>query len=57
MSFAKALLAERHVAATPGHDFDTAEGHRTMRLSYAGTIEEISTAVDRVREWLSQRAG
>lgn len=52
MDFARRLLAECHVAATPGIDFDPAEGNRFLRLSYAGSLEEIATAIDRLRQWL-----
>lgn len=52
MDFARRLLAECHVAATPGIDFDPAEGNRFLRLSYAGGLEEIATAIDRLRQWL-----
>src|SRR4249920_399645 len=34
--FARRLLAEAHVAATPGIDFDPAEGNHFMRFCYAG---------------------
>jgi aspartate/methionine/tyrosine aminotransferase len=56
MAFAKTLLAERHVAATPGLDFDTKQGHRTMRFSYAGSPDEIAEAVSRIQEWLVRSA-
>lgn len=52
MDFAKRLLAECHVAATPGLDFDTSEGHRYLRLSYAGSEADVATAMDRLRRWL-----
>ena len=52
MDFARRLLAECHVAATPGLDFDTAEGNRYLRLSYAGSEADVATAVDRLRSWL-----
>lgn len=52
MSFAHRLLAERHVAVTPGVDFDPAEGHRYLRLSYAGSHADVSEAVERIRGWL-----
>ena len=52
MDFARRMLAEAHVAATPGFDFDTAEGHRTMRLSYAGRVEDMAEAVTRIGRWL-----
>jgi aspartate/methionine/tyrosine aminotransferase len=52
MEFARRMLAEAHVAATPGLDFDTAEGHRFMRFSYAGSAEEMVEATDRIERWL-----
>ncbi len=55
MTFAKAMLSESHVAATPGLDFDPQEGQRTMRFSYAGTLDEMKEATDRIERWLRQR--
>lgn len=52
MDFAKRLLAECHVAATPGLDFDMEEGHRYMRISYAGSESDVSTALSRLKAWL-----
>lgn len=52
MGFAKRMLAEIDVAATPGLDFDPLEGHRTLRLSYAGSEAEIAEAVERIAAWL-----
>ncbi|MCV3738312.1 aminotransferase class I/II-fold pyridoxal phosphate-dependent enzyme [Rhizobium sp. TRM96647] len=52
MAFARRMLAEIDVAATPGHDFDPVGGHRTMRFSFAGSFEEMSEAVDRLASWL-----
>lgn len=52
MGFAKRMLAEINVAATPGLDFDPLEGHRTLRLSYAGSQGEIAEAVERIAVWL-----
>lgn len=52
MEFARKLLAECHVAATPGLDFDPQEGHRFLRISYAGSEAEVSEALDRLRAWL-----
>jgi len=52
MGFAKRMLAEINVAATPGLDFDPLEGHRTLRLSYAGSQGEIAQAVERIAVWL-----
>jgi aspartate/methionine/tyrosine aminotransferase len=52
MEFARRMLAEAHVAATPGRDFDPFEGHRFMRFSYAGSHEEMVEATDRIGRWL-----
>ncbi|MET0599474.1 MAG: aminotransferase class I/II-fold pyridoxal phosphate-dependent enzyme [Mesorhizobium sp.] len=52
MAFARRMLAEAHVAATPGHDFDPRAGHRFMRFSYAGSPEEMAEAADRLAHWL-----
>jgi aspartate/methionine/tyrosine aminotransferase len=52
MEFARRMIAEAHVAATPGLDFDVAEGHRFLRMSYAGDPAEIVTAMDRLKDWL-----
>lgn len=53
MGFAKRILAETDVAVTPGHDFDPVDGHRTMRLSYAGSTADIREALDRIESWLA----
>jgi aspartate/methionine/tyrosine aminotransferase len=52
MAFARRMLAEAQVAATPGHDFDPVAGQRYMRLSYAGSHNDIVTALDRMERWL-----
>jgi aspartate/methionine/tyrosine aminotransferase len=52
MAFARRMLAEAHVAATPGRDFDPLAGHRTVRFSYAGSHEDIETALTRIADWL-----
>jgi aspartate/methionine/tyrosine aminotransferase len=52
MAFARRMLAEAHVAATPGRDFDPLEGHRYMRFSYAGSHEDMVLAMDRIEHWL-----
>jgi aspartate/methionine/tyrosine aminotransferase len=52
MEFARLMLAEAHVAATPGRDFDTLAGHRFMRLSYAGSQDEMVEAIARIERWL-----
>lgn len=52
MAFARRMLAEAHVAATPGRDFDPLAGQRYMRFSYAGSHEDMVTALDRIANWL-----
>lgn len=53
MAFARRMLAETDVAATPGADFDPLDGHHTMRFSYAGSHDEMGEAVDRLARWLA----
>ena len=48
------MLAEAHVAATPGRDFDPFVGHRFMRFSYAGSHEDMIAATDRIGRWLER---
>lgn len=52
MDFAKRLLTECHIAATPGIDFDLAEGQRFLRLSYAGSEADVTQAIARLKAWL-----
>jgi len=52
MDFANRALDEAHVAITPGIDFDPSNGGRTVRLSYAGSTQDMETAMDRLAEWL-----
>lgn len=52
MAFARRMLAEAHVAATPGRDFDPQAGHRYMRFSYAGSHDDMALAMERIEHWL-----
>ncbi len=52
LEFAQRMLAEAHVAATPGCDFDLVQGHRFMRFSYAASHEEMIEALERIHCWL-----
>jgi aspartate/methionine/tyrosine aminotransferase len=52
MGFARRMLDEIHVAATPGLDFDPVDGSHLMRFSYAGTTDDMRDAIDRIRSWL-----
>jgi aspartate/methionine/tyrosine aminotransferase len=46
------LLDETGVATAPGIDFDTRRGNQFVRLSFAGSSEEISEGLDRLGAWL-----
>ncbi|WP_224406416.1 pyridoxal phosphate-dependent aminotransferase [Afifella sp. IM 167] len=52
-TFARRMLEEAGVAATPGADFDGDRGHLTMRLSFAGAEEAIAEGLDRLERWLA----
>lgn len=51
LAFAKAMLLETGVAATPGLDFDEARGARFLRFSYAGATERMAEAAHRLGRW------
>jgi aspartate/methionine/tyrosine aminotransferase len=53
--FAKRLLEEAHVAATPGVDFDPVNGRHFIRFSYAGSAADMKEAVERIGAWLRKR--
>ncbi|HEY7646097.1 MAG TPA: aminotransferase class I/II-fold pyridoxal phosphate-dependent enzyme [Hyphomicrobiales bacterium] len=50
-SFARRMLEEAGVAATPGVDFDPVRGHEFIRFSYAGTTAAMAEAAKRLRAW------
>ncbi len=50
-SFVRRMLKEIGVAATPGVDFDEAEGRHFMRFSYAGTHDRMREAMRRIQAW------
>ncbi len=47
------LLAHTGVALAPGIDFDTRNGHRTVRFSFAGATADIEEALVRLGRYLS----
>ncbi|WP_026181180.1 pyridoxal phosphate-dependent aminotransferase [Demetria terragena] len=47
-SWCREVLNGTGVAITPGVDFDPVEGHRFVRLSFAGGPEEVREAIDRL---------
>jgi aspartate/methionine/tyrosine aminotransferase len=55
LDFAKRMLEEAGVAATPGIDFDPVNGHNFLRFCYAGSAAEMHEAVKRIGEWLARR--
>jgi len=50
--FAKRMLEQAFVAATPGVDFDPFHGRNFLRFCYAGSAAEMREAVDRIGGWL-----
>src|SRR5215475_4381662 len=50
--FAKRMLEEAHVAATPGVDFDPFHGRNFIRFSYARSADDMREAVQRIAHWL-----
>ncbi len=55
LAFAKAMLEETGVAATPGVDFDAERGHRYLRFCYAGTTADMAEAARRLKQWATSR--
>jgi aspartate/methionine/tyrosine aminotransferase len=50
--FARRMLEEAGVAATPGLDFDRERGNRYMRFSFAGTEAAMREGIERLEDWL-----
>lgn len=51
-AWCKRLLADTGVAVAPGIDFDTVRGNEFIRMSFAGTRSEITSALDKLAAWL-----
>src|ERR1700756_4065925 len=51
-AFAKKMLEQAHVAATPGVDFDPFHGRSFIRFSYARSADDMREAVARLARWL-----
>ncbi len=49
-AFCRAMLHDLHIAATPGHDFDTARGGDFVRFSYCADEADIAEAARRLTE-------
>ncbi|ODN69730.1 pyridoxal phosphate-dependent aminotransferase [Methylobrevis pamukkalensis] len=52
IEFARRMLHEAGVAATPGLDFDTTRGAGYLRFSFAGKGEDMAEAMDRIAAWM-----
>ena len=50
--FARRMLEEAGVAATPGIDFDPVRGANFIRFCYAGSAADMREAVERIGHWL-----
>ena len=50
-------LAELGIAATPGVDFDPSRGHRYVRFSFAGSTEDCTEAMVRLKDWAAASGG
>jgi aspartate/methionine/tyrosine aminotransferase len=53
-AFARRMLEETHVAATPGIDFDPVHGREFIRFCYAGSAADMREAVERIGGWLAR---
>lgn len=52
MGFCKKLLDDTGVAIVPGIDFDPVDGHHFVRMSFAGSTQDIEEALRRLKAWL-----
>jgi aspartate/methionine/tyrosine aminotransferase len=53
--FAKRMLEEAGVAATPGLDFDPLRGTQFLRFCYAASAADMREAVERIGRWLGRQ--
>jgi aspartate/methionine/tyrosine aminotransferase len=51
-AFCRRMLDETGIAATPGLDFDPAEGGHHIRFSFAGSEQDCRETVARLKAWL-----
>ena len=49
------ILEATGVALTPGADFDGENGHRYLRLAFAGDPDQVVRGADRLIDWLGSR--
>ena len=53
--WAKDLLEAEGVAVTPGTDFDLERGHHTIRMSFAGSTEDVKEATIRIQRFVASQ--
>lgn len=56
-AFCQGLLLETGIAITPGYDFDPVRGDTMVRVSYAGSAEQIDVAAGLFEAWGRKRLG
>ncbi len=54
VNFAKRILDEAHVAITPGIDFDSERGLKTIRLSYACSNSDLKEGLKRLEKFMNK---
>ncbi len=52
LEFTSKMLSEAGVATTTGLDFDPSNGNHHIRMSFAGSLDEMREAVKRLGSWL-----
>lgn len=52
MAFCRRFLDDTGVAIVPGIDFDPVDGHHFVRMSFAGSTQDIEEALRRLKAWL-----
>ena len=55
LSFCRSMLEDIGVASTPGIDFDRGDRAAKVRFSYAGSLADIESALERLAHWLPKR--
>lgn len=54
-AFCREVLTHAKTAITPGTDFDSSRGHAWVRLSFAGSFDEMEKGIERLGNYLSSR--
>ncbi len=54
LDFARRMLHEAGVAATPGVDFDPVHGHEFLRFSFAGAHDDMKLALEKLTGFLKE---